>query len=678
MTVATTPTPVWQATLRRRLLVAAALLTLWSVGIEARLVYLQVVRYDDFVAQADNQQTQNVEIPASRGEVRDRNGRPLAMSGEAPTITAELAKVKNPLATVNAICKVLSDCSADDRAQYLKQLTRPDKKVVYLRRVIEQEKAERIQALELDGIGFFQEPRRFHPNGELAAHLLGFVNREHLALSGLESTYKEQLEGAPGIAIISKDANRHVLDKRIEKAPTAGAILELTIDANIQAIVERELHAGINENDAPSGSVIVMDPWTGEILAMANWPTFDPDALRGVDPELLHNAAVESLYEPGSTFKIVTASAALEQHLVSPDSIIDTGNGLIRFGKDDVVHDTHPSASLSFTDVIVKSSNVGAITVGLQLGAERLRDYVIRFGFGQRADKREFPPESKGMVADVAQLSHDAALARVSMGYMVGVTPLQMAVAVSSIANGGELLKPRVVGAIVRNGKREVLPKSFVRRTVTPEVAAQLTTIMEGVVERGTATAAQIPGYTVAGKTGTAARLVNHHYSKTEYNASFVGFVPSRQPVYTIVVVINSPHSKKGYYGGTVSAPVFRRIAEQLLAYGRVPSSSSVPTTVLVERGPGGGHEVRTSGPSTAPVVVTQETDDSVVPDVTGLSAREALRSLTRLGIRSKLRGDSGLIVEQKPAAGTPVTAGATMTLWLGRESSRKTDTATQ
>ncbi len=292
---------------------------------------------------------------------------------------------------------------------------------------------------------------------------------------------------------------------------------------------------------------------SGEILALANWPTFNPNAFSRSDKEPRRNRAVQDLYEPGSTFKVVTASAALEEGVMHLDEKIDCAPGHISFGSR-VISDVHRYGVLSFTDVIVKSSNVGAIKVGLKLGPERLSRYVSRFGFGQTTSP-DFRGENPGIVWSPTSLD-SSALASVSMGYQVGVTPLQMAAAVSSVANGGTLYEPHIVRALVKDGRRtEVAPKA-VRRTITERTAAELTAVMEAVVERGTATAAKIEGYTIAGKTGTAAKIVDGRYSQSDYNASFVGFLPSRKPELTIIVVIDSPRAK-GYYGGVVCCANF-------------------------------------------------------------------------------------------------------------------------
>jgi membrane peptidoglycan carboxypeptidase len=315
--------------------------------------------------------------------------------------------------------------------------------------------------------------------------------------------------------------------------------------------------------------------------------------------------------------------------------------------------------------VIVKSSNVGAIKVGLRLGPERLGRYVSRFGFGQPIG-RDFRGESPGIVWNPARLD-PSALASVSMGYQVGVTPLQMAAAVSSVANGGSLIEPRVVRAFVKDGQRVLVPRKVLRRTVSSNTAAELTTIMEAVVDRGTAKAAQIDGFTIAGKTGTAAKLINGRYSRSEYNASFVGFVPSRKPAVTIIVVIDSPHGN-GYYGGTVAAPIFKRIAEAALRHLSVPATINPTTPVFAGRhdAPAGAVVQQPVNETSAPEPVVAPLQAGVMPDLRGQSAREALRTLSRIGTTARLVGQ-GFVVEQSPAAGEPVGSGEVGLLTLGR-----------
>jgi cell division protein FtsI (penicillin-binding protein 3) len=559
------------------------------------------------------------------------------------------------------LCAALADCAQKEQEALTARL-RQKRAFVYVRRRVTPHQATQIAELGLDGVGFIKEDRRFYPKKQLAAQLLGFVGVDNKGLAGIEAAYDSHISGALGKLLYQTDARGRAFS-RLERPPTAGATVELTVDEYLQHIAERELRDAVAHNRAAGGTVLIMAPKTGEILALANEPTFNPNAFSNASPEDRRNRAVQDIYEPGSTFKVVTASAALEEHVIGVDDRIDVSGGKIRFGSR-VIDDTHDYGTLSFTDVLVKSSNVGAIKVGLRLGPERLGLYVRRFGFG-RALSPDFPAEATGIVWDPRRLD-SSALASVSMGYQVGVTPLQMVAAISSVANGGDLIQPRVVRALVRDGKRVEVNRTILGRTISKDTAITLTGIMEQIVERGTATYAQVAGYTIAGKTGTAAKIVNGRYSHTDYYSSFVGFLPSRNPVATIIVVIDSPHAR-GYYGGPIAGPVFQRIAEATLRHLGVAPTLNAPPPVLVAR--------RTERPDVQPA--RNERDASIVhvgtgadarelPDFRGLSAREALRVLTKIGLTARLTGD-GAVTSQVPAPGTPIEPGMSFELRLER-----------
>jgi cell division protein FtsI (penicillin-binding protein 3) len=563
------------------------------------------------------------------------------------------------------VCAALDECGPRERQEMAQNLRR-DSQFVYLARKVSPDEAQRVKALELKGVAFIKESRRYYPKKELAAHVLGYVGLDNTGLAGLESTYDTQIRGAEGKILVQTDARRHALNSRVDRAATAGVALELTIDQYLQHIAERELRAGVEENNAAGGSALVMDPNTGEILALANWPTFNPNAFGRSDDRGRRNRAIQDLYEPGSTFKVVTASAALEEGVIDPTDLVDCAPGYITFPGRKPIYDFHRYGVLSFSDVIVKSSNVGAIKVGLRLGPERLGRYVSRFGFGQPIGP-DFRGESAGIVWNPAKLD-SSALASVSMGYQVAVTPLQMAAAVSSVANGGSLMEPRVVRAFIKDGRRSTVAPKVLRKTVSASTLAELRTMMEGVVERGTAKAAQIDGYTIAGKTGTASKLVNGHYSRSDYNASFVGFVPSRQPALTIIVVIDSPHHH-GYTGGVVAAPIFKRIAEaSLRQLGVAPTINAFPPVLAARSDPGAAPVVQRRPAPTERVVTAAiaPAQPGVMPDLRGQSAREALRTLTRIGASARITGQ-GVVIEQTPAAGEPLGTGEVGTLKLGR-----------
>ena len=664
--MADTPTSDWRTTLKRRLAVAAALFLCWSCGIEARLVYLQVYKRADLSARAERQQMRTLSAPGKRGEILDRRGHVLAYSVDAASVYAVPTEIQDPAAVVNALCGVFGDCTREVRQDLVERLSRR-KPFAYVRRQITPDQVKRIADLQLEGVGFVSENRRFYPNKDLAAPVLGYVGLDSTGLAGIESAYDSLIKGKSGTVLVQTDAKRHAFS-RLEKPPTEGASLELTLDEYLQHVAERELQAGVEWAGAEGGSAIVMDPMTGEILAMANSPTFNPNVYGEFKDEQRRNRAIQDLYEPGSTFKIVTASAALQEKVFTPESPIDTNPGFIRFGSRVIDEDKHHNYGLqTLKGVIVHSSNVGAIKIGLRVGAERMSDYVKRYGFGHQ-ESPDFKGESPGIVTPAARLT-DSALASISMGYQVAVTPLQMVTAAATVANGGELLVPRIVRAVIRGQVRQPVPRKVVRRVITPDVAAELTDIMEGVVTDGTGRLSQIPGYTIAGKTGTAQKVEDRHYSTRDYNVSFVGFVPSRKPVFAIVVVVDSPH-KVPPYGGSVSAPIFKRIAEAALRYYGVAPTINPEPPILVARHDD-AHEQPTSGPAETPAIVTMggPANASTFPDLTGLSARDALKTLSRLGVIARLHG-TGLVAAQQPPAGSPIDADVTATLWLGRQAS--------
>ncbi len=667
----TSPGPaLWRDILRRRVVGIAAMLALWAVGIEARLVLLQVVRHGELMARAERQQMRTQPLPPKRGDILDRHGRILATSVDADSIVAVPTEIGDAKTAVQKICGALGDCTPKDQQNLVERLSQP-RAFAYVRRQVPQDQAQRVAALNLDGIGSVKESKRFYPNRELAAHLLGWVGLDNKGLDGLESAYDTQIKGKAGTVLVHTDARRHAFS-RFERPPTSGSSVELTIDEYLQHIAERELHAGVLENRAAGGSAIIMNPHTGEILAMANEPTFNPNAFRDFDDNERRNRAVQDFYEPGSTFKVVTVSAALEEKVMSPDTMIDTHPGRIQVAPGRVVkeNENHDYGVISLANVIAMSSNVGAIKIGFKIGTERLGRFVSLFGFGHPVSP-DFPGESSGKVWSPSKWN-DGALASVSMGYQVGVTPLQIVTAVSSVANGGEYMEPRVLRAVYRNGVRYAVTPKVVRRTISADTAALMTTIMEGVVdaERGTARVARIPGYTIAGKTGTSSKLVNGHYSHSEYNASFVGFLPSRSPAVAIVIVIDSPHGPNRYFGGTVAAPIFKRIAEPTLRYLGVGPTINPPAPVFAARRDEATSPVNDM-PANDPVVsLIADGEPGTLPDLRGMSAREAVRALVKLGLNARVSGD-GVVISQDPAPGMPLEPGTLCRLTLERSPRR-------
>jgi cell division protein FtsI (penicillin-binding protein 3) len=655
---------IWRGSLSQRIGVCAIGLALWACGISARLVYLQVFRHEDLARRAERQQMRTIEAPAKRADIVDRNGRLLAYSVEADTIYAVPTDISDPGTAARRLCDALGDC--DDKARTaLADRIRKGKAFVYVRRQVTPEQARRVSELDLEGVGFLKENRRFYPNKTLAAQVLGYVGVDNVGLAGIESAYDSTIKGRPGAVLIHVDAKRRAFS-RTERKPTSGATLELTIDQQVQYVVERELKAGVEWSGAAGASAVVMDPFTGELLAVASYPTFNPNVFRQATEAGRRNRPVQDLYEPGSTFKIITASAALEEHVVQPTDMIDVSPGYVSFPGRIIRDDHHFSGAITFEDVVAQSSNVGAIRTGLRLGPQRFGRYVRAFGFGVPASP-DFKGENPGIVWSADNMK-DSALASMLIGYQVGVTPLQMAAAVSAVANGGELLQPRVVRAVTREGVRSEVAKKVVRRAISSNTAAQLVPMLEAVVSRGTARIARLDGYTVAGKTGTAKKLVKGSYlGHSDYNTSFVGFVPSRTPRFTIVVLVDSPH-KVSPYGGVVAAPIFRRISEAMMQYAGVPRTINPEPPVVVSRDETPG----LAGPRKVSITDITEpgsvgTTAGVLPDLTGLSAREAVRMLVDLGLTPRVRG-AGTVLAQDPPAGTPLPEEPTATLWLSRQ----------
>lgn len=658
----------WRPVIKSRVIVTAVTFVVWTVAIQARLVHLQVFSHADLTARAERQQQRTITAPAKRGEIVDRHGRLLAYSVDTDTIYAVPVEVDDEEATAKALCSAFEEgCTRQDRQALIERMSR-SRPFTYIKRRVSPLEARKIAALKLPGIGFMQESRRFYPNKELAAHLLGYVGLDNVGLSGVEATYDKAVRGREGTLLVQTDARRQAFS-RLERPPTAGGSLELTIDEQLQHIAERALRAGVEEKEADGGSVVIMNPKTGEVLAMASYPTFNPNAYNAAVEVAKRNRAVQDIYEPGSTFKVVTVAAALEEKVMPVSSYIDTNPGVIRFAGS--VVDEFGGRNygvLSFTDVIVKSSNIGAIKIGLKVGPERMGIYMNRFGFG-RPTSPDFPSESPGIVWSPEKLN-DRSLASISMGYQVAVTPLQMAAAMSAVGNGGTWIEPRVVRAVVKDGVRTVITPKVTRRAISPETVAQLVPILEAVVQEGTGQRAQVPGFTVAGKTGTADKIINGRYSGSQQNVSFVGFVPSRSPALTVIVMIDTPRIGSDT-GGVVAAPIFKAIAEAGLRHLGIAPTINPPVPVMVASNseppvipvslPARGHEI---------ITINSMVGGSVLPDLRGLSAREALRTLAKLGLTPRMHG-KGVVVEQNPPAGAPLERGMTCTLTLDRDASR-------
>src|SRR2546423_7675424 len=548
-----------------RLYFLAGFLLLWFVIICIRLMWVQVVDYAFFSKQALRQQQRSIEVSPVRGYIYDRNGNQLAESMAADSVFAVPSEIPDVHATAGILGKILKADSTE-----IENRLRASHAFAWVSRKVDADISSRIRALNLKGIYFQKESKRFYPKRELAAQVLGYVGMDDEGLGGLERSYDASLRGKPGRMLISLDARRKWLG-RVERQPEPGANLVLTIDEKIQYIVERELEAAMQQTRALAGTVIVQDPKTGQILALANRPTVNPNALRKSAAAALKDRAVSDVYEPGSTFKIVTLAAALEEKLTRPEEGVDCQTGAIEIAGHRI-HDHKPYGELTVAQVLANSSDVGAIKIALRLGEERFDHYIRAFGFGRQTGI-ELPGETRGLTKPVSRWSK-VSIGAISMGQEIGVSPLQLVSMISTIANDGGYVPSRVVmGTTAPRSIAQMVAFHPVegKRVISPMTAAQMKRMMEGVVLGGTGKKAILNGYSSAGKTGTAQKIdpATGRYSKSHYIASFSGFAPVNNPAVSVLVVLDSPVGL--HEGGQVSAPVFSRVAQQVLAYLNVP-----------------------------------------------------------------------------------------------------------
>src|SRR6266403_1767741 len=517
-----------------RLLIVAGVAMLWALAIFGRLGYLQLIRHSDYLARAQRQQQRTIEITPKRGIIYDRNMHPLAMSvpvKSAFAVPAEIADEAMVAHLLSGIVNVPQDV--------LQQRFQASRSFAWVSRKLPPEKVEAVTALNLKGIYFQDENQRFYPKRDLAAHVLGFVDPDERGLGGIESELDSQIRGKSEKIIVMADARQRWFDGS-EARRERGANVVLTLDEKIQYIAQRELSAAIVTTHAMAGSVIVMNPNNGEILALANWPGFNPNAATNVPAEARMNRSVSAVYEPGSTFKLITLAAAFDQNVVRSEEIFDCEHGSI-IVSGHRIHDHKPFGLLTVADILAKSSDVGAIKIALRLGAPKFYDYIRAFGFGQPTGV-DSPGESKGILRRLDNWSA-VSIGSISMGQEVGVTPVQLISAVSAIANGGMLYKPHVIAELRRGDKvmpaEGPLAPAEPRRVIRPETAATLRRLMEGVVLNGTGKPAHLDGWTSAGKTGSAQKIdpATGRYSVTQLIASFTGFAPINNPAVTILVL---------------------------------------------------------------------------------------------------------------------------------------------
>ena len=714
---------------------------IWACAIAGRLFLLQIVEHKEYVEKARRQQMRTFEVAPRRGVLYDRNLRELAMTVLVDSIYADPAEIDDKKAAAQTLGAIVhtdpddtrtSAAAIDDRLEH-------GRNFAWIARRVSAGVSKRVRALHMKGIYFQKEFKRFYPNNQLAAQMLGYVGIDDNGLGGLEEKFNSELRGVPGRMYVALDARRHVL-LSTERDPQPGRNLVLTIDENIQFMAEQALEHEMEKSHAEHGAIVIQDVHTGQILALAVRPTFNPNDFRHTNSDLLIDRAVSDVYEPGSTFKLVTYAAALQEHLITPETPINCEGGKIDlYGR--IIHDDQSDRGIGIVPAataLARSSDVGVIKVALMLGPQRLYNYIRAFGFGQRTGV-ELPGETRGLLRPV-KYWQPASIGYVAMGQEEAVTPIQLVTMVSTIANGGVYLPPHILmpssDSPAPTGQKSAAPQvphplrpdeelpnplpAGAHRVISTLTAAEMRAMMEGVVLDGTGKNARLDGYSSAGKTGTAQKIdpVTHRYSKDLHIGSFAGFAPVNDPAIAVAVIIDSP--KGAYYGSEVAAPVFAEVAQEVLEYLGVPhdipvrpvndlankqlaipeddggvrgnnqddlqalydaandlpsddplrqseaadaqseAAATVPATVAHEDP---AHRVRATAPKLAPLsspaprAVVVQSKLLRVPELTGLSVRDAIERAAEAGLDVAISGD-GTARQQMPAAGALVPAG--------------------
>ena len=684
----------------------------WAGLIFGRLIWLQVIRHDDLLRQAEHQQQRTEPVQALRGSILDRTGQPLAKTLPADSVAVDPQKIPDLKIAADLLGRTLG-LDRSELYQRLKAYQGRGLRFMWVARKVDAKPAERLRGKKLPYVEFRTELRRFYPQHQLASHVVGSIgyvdgSDAERGSGGIESSFEEDLAGRPGEAHILNDVSRKAYDSIVTRAPEAGADLTLSIDPNLQFEAERQLDKAVASSHARTGSIVAINPYTGDILAMANYPRYDPNLPPGSDedPAARSNLAISTPFEPGSVFKVVTLSAALETTNLTPDSLFNCGNGVLNlYGR--LIHDTHRYSTLSMADVLAKSSNIGAIQIALKTGEKSLYKYQRRFGFGQKTGI-ELAGESGGTLRDVKQWM-PSSIGSLAMGHEVSVTSLQLAVAGAAIANGGLKVKPRLVIARQKPGQPlQRIPAEMPVRILRPETAITMRQMMEGVVLRGTGRGlANLKGYTSGGKTGSAQIFDAKVHAYTHaYNASFLGFAPVANPQIVIAVTLNHTTGGSLGYGGPVAAPVFREVAMDALRMLDVPKDLPEGDTKLARHAdspsespknspndssqkaglftPPGQRAVssvtpppvqedalasaETSTPDRRPFL-TASAETPVgprTPNLLGKSLRSVLEESAAAGFQVEVRG-SGLARSQDPPPGAPIHPHATLRVQLGR-----------
>jgi len=618
---------------RWRVFIVATLLIALFAMVSVKALELQILDRERAVKIARKQHHGTSTLLPRRGKIFDRNGKELAVNIDVKSIYANPKKVTKPSETA----KILSEKLNLSQKKILNRVS-SDKSFVWIKRLADSESVEELQNLDITGLGYIPEPKRIYPNGHLLGQVIGITDVDSIGIEGIEYHYDSLLTGKTRKITLKRDARGHkILNdpseiQDIDQDKTSGHDIVLTIDSQIQYIVERQLKEGIEEVGGEKGMAIIMNPETGEVLAMASYPFLDPNNFSKFPEVNRRNLPIWYAHEPGSTMKVFLASSALDDKKVNPNSKFNCENGRRRIGSA-VIRDIKPRGTLTVAEIVKYSSNIGASKIGELLGRDKYYKYLNKFGFG-KTPGIGLPGESSGILAAPRKWG-PIELATISFGQGISVTSLQLVTALSAIANGGYLMKPYVIEKIVGPDGNVIEQNSpeVVTRVISYDTSYQMKQIMQGVVENGTGKKAQIPGFSVAGKTGTA-QIPNPKsggYYSDRYIASFIGFAPVEDPEIVMVVVVEAPRKKT--HGGSVAAPIFKQIAEKVLFHMGIS-----PKKVLVGM--------------------------TVMPDLSGMSVRDILKWSEEEGVKVKVKG-SGFVTNQQPLPGDLIKEGMVCSIEL-------------
>lgn len=657
---------------RIRVAIVGAMIALFGALVMKRAYDLQIVDHEKYRTAADNQSLRKLRLSPLRGSILDRNGAELAVSVPVDSIYADPRYFKSEGGDPAKAARLLAELLSVSEETIERRLA-SDRRFVWLERRVLPEIANEVRALGLPGVLSVEEMRRYYPNRSLAAHILGFANIDGVGIEGLELAHDEQLRGMIREIPSIRDARGRTVysDLLIDRAPHAGYDLELSVDRTIQDIVETELALGVANFEAKSGSVVVVEPRTGELLALANFPSYNPNAPSG-SVAARRNRAVTDRFEPGSTVKVFTVAAAIDEGTIDPEDEFDCERGVMKVGEDDVIRDTSIHSMLSVTKVLAYSSNIGTAKIGMTLGREGLYRAFRRFGFGAETGLG-LPGETAGRLSHFGRW-YELDAVTISFGQGFSSNVVQLAYAMAAVANGGLLMEPLLVRSVrdeLGHVVEEYLPR-VKRRVISEETAELMGEMLTAVTGRsGTAEDADLEGFLVAGKTGTAQKADERGlgYAKDRYIASFVGYVPADDPALVIAVIVDEPIV--AYYGGAVAGPIFRRIADASLRYlGALPHDAGSALDRVARA------EAQRQGGAPAAQLLIKELEESeeppilgarevLVPDLGGLTARAALRRANAEGLSLELEG-TGEVIEQHPAPSTIVHRESAIRVTLG------------